>query len=667
MQQRIPTYIKYLFVQLFSIAVYAFLFRLVFYFFFAQLDSVSTSEIQQAFGLGIRFDIKLATLVVFPIAILLFIVNQRFFKQRIYKKISTLYFTIFYLVLTLFYLVDFGYYDYLNIRLDAASLRFLSNFKISTQVLLESYPVYKGLFGLLILGIILYKLNSFIYKKFAVATAPISKKKKAFFIVVPFLLLAFGIYNSLTHYPLRWSQAFFSKNQPVNQFALNPILYFYDSFAFRSDGFNLEKTKKYYPSVAKQLHLQKDTLNFKRSVVRVDSITAKPNVVIVMLESLGAATMSYFGNPINTTPKLDSILNKSATFTNFYVHKAGTAGSVFASITGLPDVDNVKTASRNPMVIDQRIIFDQFIGYEKLYFLGGSANWANIRGIFQSNINHLKIFEEGSYPGEQRADVWGIDDYELFKESDIELQKLQQQNKPFIAYIQTASNHMPFTVPDKKGSYRPLRKDKISKELLKKSGFKSVAQINALRYLDFNIDTFLKRAKKAGYYDNTIFLFFGDHNTAMNPVNFLEKKESALGTVVHHVPFFINAPKFTKAKRISRFTKLVDLFPTAASLANISYTNYTLGSNALDSVQAANFAFLYKAINGEPAVALLQNNYYYTLTTGSNTTSLYDFNGTDLTDIKKDHPIVTKQMDSLLRGYYNATKYLYYNNKKTNK
>lgn len=666
MQQRIPNYIKYLFVNIFSLTVYALLFRVLFYTSFAQLDSVATSEIQQAFGLGIRFDIKLAVLAVFPIAIVLFIVNQRFFKHKVYKRISNIYFTSIYLMITLFYLFDFGYYEYLNIRLDAASLRFLSNLKISTQVLFESYPVYKGLFGLLILGFIIYKFNAFVYRKFNLDTVPISKKKKAFFIIIPFFVMAFGIYNSFTHYPLRWSQAFFSKNQAVNQFALNPILYFYDSFAFRSTGFDLEKTKKYYPSVAKQLHLDTNSLNFTRSVIRPDSIKAKPNVVIVMLESLGTAPMSYYGNPINTTPKMDSLLKQSANFTNFYVHKAGTAATVFASITGLPDVDNVKTASRNPMVIDQRIIFDQFDGYEKLYFLGGSANWANIRGIFQSNINNLKIFEEGSYEVEERADVWGIDDYQLFKESDKELVKLHKQHKPFIAYIQTATNHMPFTVPDQKDNYRPLKEDAISKELLQKSGFKSVAQINALRYLDFNVDAFLKRAKKSGYYDNTIFLFFGDHNTAMNPVHFLEKEESALGTIVHHVPFFIHAPKFTEAKVISKFTKLVDLVPTAASLAKINYTNYTLGSNALDTVTGSNFAFLYKKINGEPALGLLQNDFYYTLTTVTNSANLYDFNGTDLTDIKKDHPIVTKQMDSLLRGFYNATKYLYYNNKKTN-
>lgn len=666
MLQKIPNYIKFLFVNLLSLTIYSFIFRFIFYFFLSQLENVSSLEIRQAFILGFRFDIKLASLAVFPIAILLFIVNQRFFKHRIYNRISAIYFTLIYLTLTLFYIFDFGYYDYLSIRLDAASLRFLSNLDISTQVLFESYPVYKGLFGLLILTILLYKFNSFIYRKHHKITNTISKKKKAVFIIIPFLLLAFCIYNSFSHYPLRWSQAFFSKNQNVNQFALNPVLYFYDSFEFRSTGFDLDTTEKYYPSVAKQLGLQKDTLNFSRVISRNDSIKNQPNVVIVMLESLGTAPMSFYGNPINTTPKMDALLKNSINFTNFYVHKPGTAGTVFASITGLPDVENPETASRNPMVIDQRIIFDQFDGYEKLYFLGGSANWANIRGVFQSNISNLKIFEEGSYETENRADVWGIDDYELFKESDKELKKLHQQNKPFIAYIQTATNHMPFTVPDKKGTFTPLKEDEISKKLLKNSGFKSVAQINALRYLDFNVEVYLERAKKAGYYDNTIFIFFGDHNTSMNHMNFLNREESTLGTVLHHVPFFIHAPKFTQPKSVSDYTKLVDLMPTAASLANIEYTNHTLGVNALDTIKKSNFAFIYKSINGEPAVGLIQNDFYYTLTTVSNQTGLYNFNGKDLTDIKKDHPNVAKQMDSLLRGYYNATKYLYYNNKKTN-
>jgi len=639
------------------------LFRIIFYYFFAQIDTVSSDELRKAIGLGIRFDIKLAVLAVFPIALLLFIINHRFFKYPIYKKIATSYFVIIYFVITLFYLMDFGYYDYLNIRLDAASLRFLSNLKISSQMLVESYPVFKGFFGLLLLGFGIYKLTQSIYKKLQDNNLQSSKKKKAFFIILPFLLLSFGVFNSFTHYPLRWSQAFFSKNNAVNQFALNPILYFFDSFQFRNEGVDLEKTNAYFPAIAKHLNIKKDSLLFERKVVFKEKHQTTPNVVFVMLESLGIVPMSYFGNPIQSTPKMDSIMKKSVLFSNFFVHKPGTAATVFSSVTGLPDIDGVRTASRNPMVIDQRIIFDQFKGYEKLYFLGGSANWANIRGVFQSNIKGLKIFEEGSYNIEKRADVWGIDDYELFKESSKELAKLHQQQKPFIAYIQTATNHMPFTVPDKKENFRALKTSEITEETLKNGGFDVLGRLNALRYLDFNVNKFLQRAKEAGYYENTIFLFFGDHDTKMNPINQF-KTEFDLGIEVHHVPMFIHAPKYVQPKIVSKFTKLADIFPTAASLAKIDYTNYTLGSNALDGTNTSNIAFLYHKVNGEPGMALLKDTFCLQKTLISKTTNLYSLQTGEKEDLKEKYPKIYQHMDSLLNGFYHSTKYLYYNNKK---
>ena len=664
MLKRVPNYIKYIFSNVFFLFVFCFLFRIIFYYFFAQLNEVTNNEIERAFYLGLRFDIKLAVISLFPLAALILILNYRFFKRKIFRLIATIYLVITYLVITLFYLFDFGYYDYLSIRLDASSLRFLSNLKISSQVLVESYPIYKGLLGLLILCFIIFKVSKFIYKAYSYQITSFNKKIKALYFIGTILVLSYGIYNSITHYPLRWSQAFFSKNIAVNQFALNPVLYFFDSFAYRSEGVNMDEFKKYYPVIANHLNLPKDSVSFERKVTFKDTFKTKPNIVIVMMESVGVKPMGLYGNAINSTPKMDSIIKKSLSFSNFYVHKSGTAASVFASVTGLPDIETVRTASRNPLIQDQRIIFDQFTDYEKLYFLGGSANWANIRSVFQSNINGLKIFEEGSYQTENRADVWGIDDYELFKESNKELEKLAKENKPFIAYIQTASNHIPFTVPDKKESFTPLNDDEVSTSLLEKSGFKSVAQLNALRYLDFNVNRFLERAKKSGYYDNTIFAFFGDHNTAMKRTE-IYTQEYDLNIQLQHVPFFIHSPNFVESKSISKNGKLIDLFPTLASLAKVNHTNYTLGNNLLDSIPKNTSSFVYLKINGEPAVGIIQDGLYYSKTNISKKTSLYNLNAKELVDIKNDNPIVSQKLDSLLNAYYHSTKYLYFNNKKT--
>ncbi len=664
MIRKLPNYIKYIFINVGLLFIYLFIFRLIFFFYVANFDSASQKDIITAFSYGIRFDLKLAILSYFPLSILILSANYFFFKKRIFRKISIIYHSIIYVTLTLFYLTDIGYYSYLFTRLDATSLRFLSNFKISAQLLIETYPIFKGSVGLIILFLLVRFTGLKLFDKMVYTSVPyISKKVKAIYFLCTFLLLSFGVYGSITHYPLRWSEAFFSKNNTINQFSLNPVLNFFDSFAFRNDGADIETTKAYFPVIASYLNIPKDSLSFERKIT-FDSIQEKkPNLVIVMLESVGVVGLGSQGNLAKATPYMDSIINKSTYFENFYVHKPGTAASVFSSITGLADVDNQKTASRNLRAIDQKIIFDQFEGYKKLYFLGGSANWANIRGVFQSNINGLKIYEEGSYEIEDRADVWGIDDYDLFKESDKVFRELHTSNEPFVAYVQTATNHRPFSVPENKETFRPFTEEDIDEDTLKESGFISLAQLNALRYLDFNVHVFLRRAKASGYYENTVFAFFGDHNTSMNKTEAF-KKEFDLGIQVHHVPLFIHAPKFLEPQKINNTAKLADLFPTLATIAKSDYTNFTLGSNALDTLKTDSFGFLYLKINGEPGLGLIQNDFYFTKTNYNNSTSLYKLSDEEQIDVTDTYPNIASKMDSLITSYYHSTKYLYYNNKK---
>ena len=664
MNKQFPNYIKYILSNIGFLFVYLFFFRLIFFFFIANFESVSREEIQTAFSYGIRFDLKLVILSYFPLSLLILSTNYLFFKKKVFRKIAITYHILLYLLLTIIYLIDIGYYNYLFTRLDASSLRFLSNLKISSQLVLETYPVFKGLFALILLFVFIRFISSKLFDKIARKNVVfLSKKMKAVYFICTFLLLSFGVYGSITHYPLRWSEAFFSKNNSVNQFALNPVLNFFDTYNFRNDGVNNELTKAYFPIIADYLGLSKDSILFKREVT-FDSIhKQKPNLVIVMLESLGSVALGHEGNLANATKNIDQIISESTYFENFYVHKPGTAATVFSSITGLPDIDTKETASRNLRVIDQKIIFDQFDGYEKLYLLGGSANWANIRGVFKSNIKNLKIYEEGSYEVENRADVWGIDDYDLFNESDKIFKNLHSSKKPFVAYVQTATNHRPFSVPQSKDSYRPLVDGDIDKTTLKESGFISLAQLNALRYLDFNVKTFLNKAKESGYYENTIFAFFGDHNTSMNETESF-KKEFDLGFQVHHVPFFIHAPNYLKPQKISTISKLSDLFPTLATVAKSDYTNFTLGSNALDTLNTNSFGFLYIKIKGEPGIGLIQNNFYFTKTIQNNFKSLYKISDKENKDVSNLYPDIASSMDSLLTSYYHSTKYLYYNNKK---
>ena len=224
---------------------------------------------------------------------------------------------------------------------------------------------------------------------------------------------------------------------------------------------------------------------------------------------------------------------------------------------------------------------------------------------------------------------------------------------------------MPFTVPDKKESFTPILENEINEKTLLKGGFTSLRQLNGIRYLDFNIARFLERTKESGYYDNSIFVFFGDHSISMKKVSFINNNENKLGLQLHHVPLIIHAPKYVTPQKINKYAKLIDIFPTAASLAKINHTNYTLGRDLLDSTNTNNTAaFIWTQRQGEKAVGLLKNGFYYEKTNISKKTSLYNLDIAEVKDIQFEKPVIAEQMDSLLSAYYYSTKYLYFNNKK---
>ena len=133
MIKKIPNYVNYILLNIGFLFTYLFIFRLVFFFYVADLDAASQKDIVTAFSYGIRFDLKLAILSYFPLSVVILSANYLFFKKNIFRIIATIYHIIIYVSLTIFYLTDIGNYSYLFTRLDATSLRFLSNLKISTS------------------------------------------------------------------------------------------------------------------------------------------------------------------------------------------------------------------------------------------------------------------------------------------------------------------------------------------------------------------------------------------------------------------------------------------------------------------------------------------------------------------------------------------------------
>jgi phosphoglycerol transferase MdoB-like AlkP superfamily enzyme len=620
------------------------------------------SELFHAIYLGGKFDLRLTLITLLPLLLLGGFRWFSPFRSQRHRWFWQGYLILAFAVIVLFYIFNFGYYAYLGKPMDATILRFADDLGISMGMLWETYPVV-GIVALLLVltGAYAFAIHRIMQRVSELpAWQPRNRKRKTVGVTLITFLVIFGIYGKFSYYPLRWSDAFATTHPFTSAVSLNPVLYFAQTLKNKKVTYSVEKTREYYDLMADYLGVQqpdKQALNFKREFPQPGPLAAKrPNIILVYLESFAAYKTTTFGNPLDPTPNFDALARNGLLFTRYYTPHTGTARSVFTGITGIPDIEMHRTSSRNPLVVDQHTLVNAFKDYNKYYFLGGSANWGNIRGILSHNIPGLDIHEEGSYES-PRIDVWGISDLNLFEEAN---KVFKKQDKPFFAIIQTSGNHRPYTIPE---DNRGFKLQHHSEAELKRDGFISNEEYNSFRFMDHSIGNFMRQARKEDYFDNTIFVFFGDHGITGYGGKHTPAYASHFLTTSFHVPLLIYAPKLIKPRRIDKVATEMDMLPTVAGLAAPGYTDTTLGRDLLDT-RYDDKRYAFTIIHYQvPELTLIGKDYLMRIRADDSQVHLYDISGDNYQqDVSDQHPEITKKMLRLTHGIYETSKYIRFHN-----
>ena len=612
------------------------------------LANASWADLLKALYLGFKFDLRLALLLCLPLALLGWIAP--FDPARRHARIAWLaYLAAALFVVLLLYFVDFGHYAYLRVRLNASLIDHLTPLGVAARVAWDTYPILPGVLGLVSLtAAYVWIVRLAAQRALAPAPRPLGKWPKRAAVAALAALYALGIYGKWSWYPLRWSEAYFSSSEAVAALALNPVLFLTDTAENRNLPYDADKVREHYAYTAALLGVKTpdpEKLDFARYVTPAGKPPVRYNLVVIHLESFAAFKAGVFGNPLDATPYFDAIARDGLLFTNFFVPEVPTARSVFTMITGIPDVNGATTASRNPLIVNQHTLVNALEGYEKYYFLGGSATWGNIRGLFTHNIPGLHIFEEGDYDAPQ-ADGWGVSDVVLFEKADASFSK---EKKPFFAFIQTAGNHRPYTIPDDRRGFELAQVDDAA---LHDNGFDSLAAYNGLRFLDYSLESFFIKARKAPYFRNTVFVMYGDHG---NPSTRQTPWEE-LRLTGYHVPFVVYAPALIKPGRRIAFTaSLTDSLPTSLSLLGIPYLNTGLGRDLLKlGPREPHFSLI--ADNG-----VLDDEFYLRLDAGA--ARLFPYRSQEaVKDVHERYPEKVAELRRLHEALYETSKYLLYHN-----
>lgn len=633
--------------------------RLAFFFLIKDsLGAAPDADVLKAFYIGLRFDGRLAAIITFPLGLALSV--PRLARGLVWrgKAIFLFYLAVFFAVWSA-YGMDIGFYTYLGERLNSTLFELMEDMRDGVAMIWESYPII-----LITLGLVAASVLSALVMRL-IASRPVAgrknKKSAAAAWLCGFIVFAWAAYGQVSSnlFPLRWSNAYFSTNKQVTSLALNPVQNLYDTYRATKDlGFDREKTRAAYPRMAAYLGVDTpnpEKLNFTRYCPGAPAQGTRPNVVIIIMESLGYPKSSFAPGKNDPTPFLRELAGESVFFPNFYANARTTARGVFSTMTGIPDVTQSSTGSRNPRVIDQRIIANEFNGYDKFYMLGGNANWANIRGIISNNVDGLKLLEE-SYWKAPNVDVWGISDMELLQESHQLFTTLT--GRPFLAVIQTAAFHKPYTIPDDDHGFEKLP---ISDEDRANYGFISEDEYNSMRFADYSLRKFFEEARKSPYYANTVFLIFGDHGIKDDNLNMTAAYKAA-DIAPWHVPLIVHAPGRLAPGVESKAGSQVDVFPTAAGLAGIEYSNYTLGRDLFDRrYDKDRVAFISGKLDTD--IRLIRDGWCF-FDNRAGKQALYRLSDDKADDHQADNPEIFKEMRDLAEAFQESARYLLYNNKK---
>ncbi len=287
-----------------------------------------------------------------------------------------------------------------------------------------------------------------------------------------------------------------------------------------------------------------------------DTCAKKKNIVMIIMESMSANYMGTFGNPAGLTPCLDSLFAQSLAYYNAWSNGARTNNAIFSTQTSLPGCLNINMLE-TPLSKEHTSLSTILSanGYSTDFFLSHAKTFDNISVFFVAQpFDKIHSEEEYGY----REMEWGLRDSTLLAVALDSINHLSKDTtKPFYTAILTCSNHPTFSIPSPYSEMYPE------------------IEHCAVRYADASIDTFMKRASKEPWFDNTVFVFTGDHGRLIGT------PDGESSTSLNHIPIFFYGKDIQPAKD-SSLTMQIDLAPTILSILGLQCPKFTgLGINRM--------------------------------------------------------------------------------------
>ena len=210
--------------------------------------------------------------------------------------------------------------------------------------------------------------------------------------------------------------------------------------------------------------------------------------------------------------------------------------------------------------------------YDMNFIYGGIGFFDNMNTFFEGigfNIVDKLSFEHDTF-----SNAWGQCDEDAYAESLRIADESYAHGKPFLHVVLTTSNHRPFTFPET--------------DIHLEQG----TRVSAVRYTDYAIEKFMKEAREKPWFDDTVFVFVGDH-----PSSIAGKTEVPYES--YGVVSMMYSPKYIAPQNISLLCSQIDIAPTLLSIVGFDYTSPFFGKDILTMTEGRTWVSTYQLLGYE--------------------------------------------------------------------
>ena len=521
----------------------------------------ATGELCQILLQGVRVDvIQLGLLAIIPVLLSPVLATRKFFN--VWRG-----FTFWWVLLSLVLLVF----------LEAATPGFIHEYDVRPNRIFVEYLKYPHeVFGMLWQG---FKLELFFGLLMTViAFALVAKLLKpwreaeakwaspAVWLVWPLILVltVLGIRSTLSHRPANPALFAITQDSMVNSLILNSTYsVFYAAYSLQHEA----KSSAIYGKMPREkifalTGAKEGDIPTLTTLIPSEKRDKPLNLVILLQESLGAGFVeSLGGKPV--TPNLEQLKAEGIWFTHLYATGTRSVRGIEAVVTGFQPTPSDSTVKLD---LSQKNFFTladllSKRGYLTEFIYGGESHFDNMRSFFMGN-GFQQITDQPDFKNPVFVASWGASDEDLLNKTHEQLMAHHASGKPFFTLAFSSSNHAPFEFPD--GRITLYEQPKATDN-------------NAVKYADYAIGEFIKKAKASPYWNDTVFLIVADHD--------IRVRGDSLVPIEHfHIPALILGGAI-QPKTVNVIASQIDLPVTVLSLMGIE-AQHPMTGHDLSNVSA---------------------------------------------------------------------------------